>query len=353
MPKILVEISSHGFGHLAQCAPVVCALRERVPNLEVLVRSGVDSRVLRSRLGDDIAVAPSPNDFGVVLASPLTVDGAGTLSAYRRLFSRIKPVQDATRQELEQTRPDLILSNAAFLSFGPAQVLGIPAVGLSSLNWADVLEAHSVDLPGSEPVIAAIRSEYAKARTFLKLTPSLDMSWLGNVVETGVIGQRGMRMRSALLHKLGAGSGDRIGVFAFGGDAPAAPNLFGRSQDLHLLGPDAWAGLHGFRSADSIADFVVAKLGYGIVVEAALCGAPLLAFGRPRWPEDLALLSWMQVNGQVVLMDGGVSDLSGAELEIRLRKLERLPAPKATRRGTLELDGAANAADLLANLLVP
>ena len=50
MPRLLVDISSHGFGHLAQAAPILCELLRKRPEIHLTVRSGLPEAVLRARL---------------------------------------------------------------------------------------------------------------------------------------------------------------------------------------------------------------------------------------------------------------------------------------------------------------
>ena len=56
--RILVALSSHGFGHLGQTAPVIDALRRRQPQVRFVVRSRLPEFKLREKLGDDIDVPP-------------------------------------------------------------------------------------------------------------------------------------------------------------------------------------------------------------------------------------------------------------------------------------------------------
>jgi len=41
MPHLVVSISCHGFGHVAQTAPILNLLHERMPHLRLTVRSAV------------------------------------------------------------------------------------------------------------------------------------------------------------------------------------------------------------------------------------------------------------------------------------------------------------------------
>ncbi len=49
-PHLVVSISGHGFGHVAQTAPVLNRLHECMPQLRITVRSNVAAKHLRSRI---------------------------------------------------------------------------------------------------------------------------------------------------------------------------------------------------------------------------------------------------------------------------------------------------------------
>lgn len=48
-PHLFVDISSHGFGHLSQTAPVLNELAELLPDLRITLRSGLAVEKLRQR----------------------------------------------------------------------------------------------------------------------------------------------------------------------------------------------------------------------------------------------------------------------------------------------------------------
>lgn len=348
MRRILVELSAHGFGHLGQVAPVIARLRDRHRGLEITVKSGIDAKALRLRLGNDIDIVPTDVDFGVVESSPLSVDALKTLTAYRSVLDRCEELQASAQRLLMKIRPDLILCNAGFLTFQTAAQLAIPAIGMSSLNWAEILSAHAIEHPATEGVVSAIRKHYASALAFLRLAPGLPMHGLDNVINMGVVAQRGHARRSEILDRIGADRHSTLAVFAFGGSTPSPPNMNGiESEGFTLLGPRAWKHVPGFIVADELgfdfpdviasADVVVTKLGYGIVAEAGLAGTPMLCYSRPGWPEDDVLFSWLAEHGQALRMNGTVAELSGASLRAAVARVRNLTAQRLPQDGCDEL----------------
>ena len=47
-PHLLLAVSGHGYGHLAQCAPVINALWQRLPRLRLQFPNIVDRYVMRT-----------------------------------------------------------------------------------------------------------------------------------------------------------------------------------------------------------------------------------------------------------------------------------------------------------------
>jgi hypothetical protein len=64
MSHLVVSISGHGFGHVAQTAPILNLLHERMPQLRRTVRSAVPLAYLRSRIHVPFDYLPSHGDIG-------------------------------------------------------------------------------------------------------------------------------------------------------------------------------------------------------------------------------------------------------------------------------------------------
>ncbi|MGC2396522.1 MAG: hypothetical protein WA579_11055, partial [Rhodomicrobium sp.] len=84
---LVVDISSHGYGHLMQIAPVVRALRHLRPHLRVVARCDLPREIVAEALGPAVDHAPGPPDIGMVMAAPHLVDRDATWRAYSELFT--------------------------------------------------------------------------------------------------------------------------------------------------------------------------------------------------------------------------------------------------------------------------
>ena len=69
---LFVDISSHGFGHLAITAPALNALAEMAPDLRLTVRSGLPRQKLAQRIKPPFALIEGSSDFGYVMIDELS-----------------------------------------------------------------------------------------------------------------------------------------------------------------------------------------------------------------------------------------------------------------------------------------
>lgn len=347
--QLFVDISSHGFGHLAQTAPVLNALRQRLPGLELSIRCGLPRERIARRVTGDFTHFGEASDFGLVMKSALEVDVAGSLAAYRRFHADWEARVAAEAEQLTRLAPGLVLSNVSYLALAGARQAGIPGLAMCSLNWAGIAAPYFRDTPEFLAIHAQMLGAYRGADAFLRLTPGMEMPEFDNVVGIGPVAQPGASRRDLL-------PGDtRIVLVAMGGIGLRLPADWPRLPGVTWIVPQN-GGLErddvlnvegmGLSVSDLIAsaDCVISKAGYGTFVEAAAAGTPLLYVARPDWPEEAPLATWL----------GSVSKCARIS-RARFERgdfgdiLERLMAGQRPR--PVELTGIARAADLIAERL--
>ncbi|MFP5505799.1 MAG: hypothetical protein ACLGH6_06340, partial [Gammaproteobacteria bacterium] len=71
---LAVAISSHGYGHGAQTAAVLTALRARLPALRLTLLTGLPQSFLEQRIPGEFALIDWRGDFGMHMRSALDVD---------------------------------------------------------------------------------------------------------------------------------------------------------------------------------------------------------------------------------------------------------------------------------------
>ena len=307
---LFVDISSHGFGHLAITAPVLNALAKIAPNLRLTVRTRLPRQLLLQRIHVPFELIEASSDFGYVMIDATHIDLPASAAAYRQAHADWPARVSAEAHFLAICKPDLVLTNVSYLPLAGAALAGVPSLSLCSLNWADLF-AHFF---GHEPWAASIHAEmlaaYRAAQSFLRVTPGMPMPQLGNIVKIGPIAAIGQK------HELGVGfgAGPRLGcdqaiLIAMGGIAHRLPlEQWPRLPSVRWLVAADWDCQHpdaiafesfGLNFTDLLCsvDAVITKPGYGTFTEAAYNGTPVLYQRRTDWPEQDCLIEWLGQHG--------------------------------------------------------
>ncbi len=354
---LVVDITGHGYGHAAQVAPVLTALLVRMPELRLTVRTHLPTPLIRSLFGAAVAAAEPPPDLGLVMTGPVDVDVEASADAYRALHADWPTVVGQEAKRLAALAPDLLLSNVAYSSLAGAAAAGIPALAMSSLNWADIYLCYCRHRPEAARIHGEIVAAYAGARLFVQLTPHLPMTDLPNRHPVGPVApQGGLDRRAEIMARLGASAAERLAVFTLGGiDARNQIRTLPQLSGLRwLVAPgvdverwDVVSALDlGLSFSDLIraADLVVTKPGYGTIVEAICSGTRLICCDRPDWPETPYLANWAREHGRALMITR--AELADGAYGPALAAL--LARPRATPPAA---DGAPAAATLIYDLL--
>lgn len=354
---LYLALSGHGFGHLAQVAPVVNELRRRRPELRLTLQSALPKAVLSGRIAGAFAVVEGAADFGMVMVDALATNVTASLAAYRAFHAEWDQRLAWQEQALRMAAPDLLLADVPYLSLAAAARLDIPALALCSLNWADILAGYCPDAPDLAALRAPMLAAYASARAFLQPAPSMPMPDLGNTHAIGPIAERGRQRRAAIDRRLGLDARDTLVLIGLGGvgarlPLEAWPELAGvrwltpPSWDVQRPDMVSWATLDDCSMLDLIqsCDVLFTKPGYGSFVEAACSGTRVLYIERDDWPEEPWLGRWLLQHGNAVKIDRG--QLATGALAQPLHTLLHQPA-----KPPVIPTGIADAADWLERLL--
>ncbi|GBG02372.1 hypothetical protein AZSI13_16990 [Azospira sp. I13] len=312
MPHLTAYISGHGFGHVAQTGPVLNALREMRPDVALTVVSSAPPAVLRQRIDGDFTLEPRAADFGFVMEDPFRIDRAASARAYQQFHADWPARIAAEAAWLQARRTDLVLANAAYLPLAAARSVGIPAWGLSSLNWAGLFAFVYGGEAWAAPIHRQMLEAYAGAKAFFKLQPAMPMDDLPNSRWSGPVARLGQSRPAALRQALGLPASCRVVLVALGGIASRLPIAdWPVTPDLFWLVPAAWQparpDMGAFESLQwdftellASVDAVVGKPGYGTFAEAACNGIPMLYARRPAWPEQDVLIDWLRQTARCV-----------------------------------------------------
>lgn len=305
MPHLVVSISGHGFGHVAQTAPILNALHQLMPRLRITVRSTVPHAHLRSRIHAPFIRQQSEGDIGMIMASALKVDVKKSSAAYQNFHVNwSKRVADEAKL-LSELKADVVFSNVGYLPLAGAQLAGIPNAALCSLNWADIYRHYC----GENKITAQIHTCYANADAFFRATPGMNMNDLPNLIPVSPIADIGTNRRDEINQKLNLSSDEKLVLVSMGGITSRLPiERWQRINGVKWLVQQNWDVQHpdvivletlemNFGDALSSCDALLCKPGYGSFVEAAYSGIPVLYINRPDWPETPALVEWLQRHG--------------------------------------------------------
>ena len=362
MKHLFVDISAHGFGHLAQTAPLLNSLAASRP-LQLTLRSGLPQAQLVRRIHAPFTHIHSASDFGFAMRDALNVDVAASAARYQQAYADWPQRVAEEAELLAQLAPDLVFSNVSPLPLAGAGAAGFPAVAMCSLNWADLFAHYYADTDWGAPIHAAMHAAYASARMFLRLTPGMPMGTLPNVVDLAPVSFYTHTpppiTRSQAAQRLGLPQDRRWLLLALGGIAHRLPvENWPRLPGVQLLVPADWNtavraditpyhdGLLPFSDLLPVVDALLSKPGYGTFVEAACCGLPVLYLQRPDWPEADCLEQWLHGNTRAAVIPPAAG-ISG-DLTTSLDAVLRLPVPprpeargseEALRRINALLDG--------------
>lgn len=302
---LVVAISSHGFGHIGQTAPVIDALRRRVPNWKITLRTAAPRHKLIERFGSGVAIEPAEVDLGMVQQDALRVDLQASAEAYRRFHRDWEARVEAEAAALRALDADGVLANVPYLPLAAADRAGLPGVALCSLNWLDIYASFFADLPEAAAILESMFLAYSSAQCFLQPEPSMPMAGLPNLRPIGPVCQRGTNQRQWIAERTGLGDGERLVMVSLGGmDLRPPVEDWPEFAGWRLVVPASWTSRHpstiDFEDLDLpyidalwSCDALICKPGYGSFVEAASAGVPVLYLDRPDWPEVPYLVAWL------------------------------------------------------------
>jgi hypothetical protein len=332
---LLVCLSSHGFGHAAQTAPVVNALRVRMPGIRITLRTGLPASLLANLFEGPFEHIAEQSDFGMVMASALDVRLEESAVAYAQFHDRWDEQVVREAAMLVDLAPNVLLANVPYLPLAGAARAGIPAAAMCSLNWADIYRHYCRQRTESDRIHAQMLAAYRSAAVFLQTQPSMPMADLPNRRAIGPVARVGANRRLEVRRALGISDEQLLINVAPGGIAMRLPfESWPRRPDVHYLVPAIWEvrrddvtdfetlGM-SFPDALRACDVLLGKPGYGSFTEAACNGVPVLYVRRHDWPEEPYLIEWLERLGRCLEIERG--HLESGFLTDALTKLQSLP----------------------------
>jgi len=312
--RIYVATTAHGMGHITRMVPVLGALRELAPEVEIILSSPVTVAWLQSQLGFAPVGIQRPYEIGVAQHNCFETDIDGTLVGYRAYAQQHDEQLDAERSFLRENQLSGVVVDVPSLPVAAAADLGLPVVAVSNFTWDWIVEEMFGDLARSE--VEILRQDYSKGGLHLQLPFTPGASPFPQVEPAPLLARRAKLTRSEVYERLGLEKGGRpLVVVSPGGwaatDWPAIEIEAGAAHQYVLVGDlpiSAAQARHlpqdlpdGMTMVDLIhaADVVIAKPGYGIAAECLQHRTPLVAIERRGLPESPYLLAEFAAAGQL------------------------------------------------------
>lgn len=305
MKHLVVSISGHGFGHVAQTAPILNELHRLMPELRITVRSAVPITHLRSRIHVPFEHLQSVGDIGMVMSSALDVCAEDSRLAYQAFHTDWETRVADEAALLKTLHADYVFSNVGYLALAGAQRAGIGNAALCSLNWYDIYRHYC----GDDEIAAQIKNCYVNADAFLCATPGMSMESLPNLITVAPIADLGENRRDELNRKLKLSQEQKLILVSMGGIDTRLPiERWPRLNSVKYLVQQSWRAEHpdaivlesvgiSFSDLLSSSDVLLCKPGYGSFVEATYSGVPVSYVNRADWPESPALVAWLEQHG--------------------------------------------------------
>jgi UDP:flavonoid glycosyltransferase YjiC (YdhE family) len=352
VPHLLTYISGHGFGHVAQTAPVLNRLRQMLPSLKLTICSAAPLSILQTRIEGDFDHISEAADFGMVMASALDVLPEESLMAYQEFHRTWTQRIEHEAEKIAALKPDFVFSNVAYLPLAAAKLAGVPCAAMCSLNWRDIFAHYCGLMEAATDILQQMQEAYAASETFLRVTPGMPMESLPQLKPIAPIAKLGANRRSEIDQRLGLKSGEKLVLISLGGIATRIPMdrwptiagirwLVEASRNVQRSDTCTIESLTmDFPDILASCDAFICKPGYGSFAEAACNGVPVLYVRRQDWPEEPCLTAWLAKHGRCVEISREA--LESGMLAASLNALWTQPHPPAPQP-----TGITEAADYL------
>ena len=356
-PKhLLVDLSSHGFGHFAQTSMVLNALHRLNLPIRVTLRSTLPEKIIQERLEMPVTVINHKLDIGMAMHNAIYVDAQASYDYYDSFHKKYEQVVQAEVLLLQELKPDLLLANVPYVSLSAAAELNIPSIAMCSLNWAEIFEGFCQSFENAASIINDIRQAYLTAEHFLQVTPFMPMPGLSNARAIPPITHHGQNQTNILRAKVNNPAAQFVLVNLGGIPTTFSTEQWPKLNNVYWI---VSSGIESSRddviSQDDIdlpfidllcsCQTVLTKTGYGMLVEATVNKIPVVCIERGNWPEEPALFEWVREQGylETIQMNDLETGCFTAEVEQSLKTI--------WRKSPAQSNGAEVAASLISEYL--
>ena len=292
--SIVYYITGHGFGHARRAAAVIRRLRERRPDVRVVVRTSASEGLFEDL---QVEVHKTDMDPGAVEDDPLTINPERTRERVGKCLGEKRGLVETEVLDIPKDTA-LIATDATFLAGEVAEKAGVPCVAVTNFTWDWIYEPFL-----GQDMVEEIQASYRKMAGILKLPFGGRVEMFAKVVQVPLIVNPAGELREKVLEKMGLDPGDRrprVLVGQRGGIPPQTLlQTLPKTPQVVYLAPqepplNAPENLRAIRTGRELSfsdvlracDVVVSKLGYGTVADCIAAQTRLLWPARSGFRED-------------------------------------------------------------------
>ena len=312
MRPVVWYISGHGFGHASREIEIINALRDRRPDVPIVVRTGAKRWIFDLTLRAPVDFQPVECDTGVVQIDSLRLDEAETVRRAAAFHEGFDARVADERDMLRSIGAALVVGDVPPLAFAAARAAGVPSIAIANFTWDWIYDGYRPERLGAPGLVGQIREACAQADLFLRLPMwgGFGMAPPEATRDLPLVARRSARDPRDTRRALGLPLDRTLVLLSFGGHglkglSPAAFQTLGdefvavitghlemshaaRSSRRGVVEFDE-QGLYdgGWRYEDLVAavDVVATKPGYGIIAECAANQTALLYTSRGHFVE--------------------------------------------------------------------
>lgn len=300
MTNILFYISGHGYGHTTRCIEIIKNISMHLPKYFCHVKTNAPEWFFQLYLTQNYRYNYFFNDIGTIQHDWLTVDKSTTLAALEEFWQDWGFMLEHELEYIRKNNIQLIFGDIPPIAFKIAHEAGIPAIAHGNFSWDWIYAAYQQEIPAFAGIIATIQEAYQQADLLLQLPFHGDMSIFPKRIEVPLVGRAAQLPPAIVRQRLPfqLAPDQLLGILSFRPDDLACIQLanlenlrhvqfiaFGKNnsniKNINWLPPQFMP----FPELVRAADFVVSKLGYGIVSECLINQTPLLYTSRDDFRE--------------------------------------------------------------------
>ncbi|MBF2099363.1 MAG: glycosyl transferase, partial [Gloeomargaritaceae cyanobacterium C42_A2020_066] len=186
-PAVYVALTPHGFGHAARTLAILTILRQRWPEVRLILATTTPQWLLAANLPGEFTHRPVALDVGVVQTDGITQDLAQTRTALANLQAQRDTLITQEAALIRQEEVQLVFGDVPALAVAIAQAAGRPCWMASNFGWDFIYKDWG---PEFEAVTAQMRMDYGQCNRLFRLPFHEEMTHFPRIEDVGLTAGR-------------------------------------------------------------------------------------------------------------------------------------------------------------------